>query len=123
MIGQCFLPLYSTAVCGAGTLDEPLRTLDLVYFVHPSVEYRSALSADMSVDVSAKYRSILDSHIGGHVDRHVSRQSTDISTGQYTGRHSADTGSVSCRWNIGQLSLEYRTTIGGISVDCSTIHV
>ena len=80
MIGPCFLPLDSTAVCGAGTLDEPLRTLDLLYFVHPSVEYRSALSADMSVDVS-KYRSILDRHIGGHVDRHVGRQSTDISAG------------------------------------------
>lgn len=37
---------------------------------------------------------------------------------QYTGRHSADTGSTNCRWNIGQLSVELCLTIGGLSVDC-----
>ena len=120
MIGPCFLPLDSTAVCGAGTLDEPLRTLDLLYFVHPSVEYRSALSADMSVDVS-KYRSILDRHIGEHVDRQVGRQSADksantpvstpVDTRPIRGVSVVGGISVNCQWKIGRLSVAYRSTV------------
>ena len=33
---------------------------DLVLFVHPSIEYRSALLADMSLDFRSPYRSIVN---------------------------------------------------------------
>ena len=39
---------------------------------------------------------------------------------QYTGQHSANAGSAKCRWNIARLSVEYRSTIGGISVNCDS---
>ena len=41
----------------------------------------------------------------------LDRVSADQYVSQYTGRHSANEGSAKCRWNIGQLSVAYRSTV------------
>ena len=56
---QCFsiFPLSNLSVCDGE------HERNLVQFVHPLVEYRLAISADMSVDVSAENRSTFDCRI------------------------------------------------------------
>ena len=71
----------------------------------------------VSADSQSPYRLTVGQH-----STNMSAGSTDTPIHhQYTGQHSVDTGSVNCRWNIGQLSMEYGSTIGGISVDCCII--
>ena len=83
-----------------------------MYLRHLSTEYRSILSADMSTDSRPMYRPIYRPtcrpSIGRHVVR-VNRPSVDT-IGRYVGRHSADISA--------DMSLVYRSTVGGVSVDC-----
>ena len=81
---------------------------DHVYLRHLSTEYRSILSADMSTDSRPICRPTCRSSIGRHVIR-VNRLSVDT-IGRYVGRHSADISA--------DMSLVYRSTVGGVSVDC-----
>ena len=79
-----------------------------MYLRHLSTEYRSILSADMSTEYRPICRPTCRSSIGRHVIR-VNRLSVDT-IGRYVGRHSAD---ISV-----DMSLVYRSTVGGVSVDC-----
>ena len=67
------------------------------------------MSVDMLTDISAKCRSMYRPTVGQYL-------------GRYSARHSADTVTIDCRWNIGRLLVEYQSTVGGISVDCRTIY-
>ena len=82
--------------------------LDHVYLRHLSTEYRSILSAYMSTEYRPTCRPTCRSSIGRHVIR-VNRLSVDT-IGRYVGRHSADISA--------DMSLVYRSTVGGVSVDC-----
>ena len=96
---------------------------DHVYLRHLSTEYRSILSADMPTDS----RPICRPSIGRYVGRHVGRVSVDMLVELIDRRStlsvgmSVDTRPTSrlvCRWCIGRLSVVYRSTVGGVSVDC-----
>ena len=77
-----------------------------MYLRHLSTEYRSILLADMSTDSRPICRPSIG--IGRHVVR-VNRLSVDT-IGRYVGRHSANISA--------DMSLVYRLTVGGVSVDC-----
>ena len=79
-----------------------------MYLRHLSTEYRSILSADMSTDSRSICRPSTGRYVGRHVIR-VNRLSVDT-IGRYVGRHSADISA--------DMSLVYRSTVGGVSVDC-----
>ena len=96
---------------------------DHVYLRHLSTEYRSILSADMSTDSRPICRPSIDRYVGRHIGRVsvdmlfelIDRRST-LSVGM-----SVDTRPTSrpiCRWCTGRLSVVYRSTVGGVSVDC-----
>ena len=67
------------------------------------------MSVDMLTEISAECRSMYRPTVGRYL-------------GRYSARHSADTLTIDCRWNIGRLSVVYRSTVGGISVDCRIIY-
>ena len=58
----------------------------------------------------------LDRHVDRHIDRYVGRPSTDTSTDI-----AADTRPNFSPLNIGRVSVVYRSTVGGLSVDCLII--
>ena len=58
----------------------------------------------------------VDRHIGRHVDRYVGQHSTDTSVDI-----GADTRPNFSPLNIGRVSVVYRSTVGGLSVDCLII--
>ena len=90
------------------TTGPTIEITDHVYLRHLSTEYRSILSADMSTDSRPICRPTCRPSIGRHVVR-VNRPSVDT-IGRYVGRHSADISA--------DMSLVYRLTVGGVSVDC-----
>ena len=89
-----------------------LKKMDHVYLRHLSTEYRSILSADMSTDS----RPICRPSIGRYVGRHVGRVSVDMLFELIDCR---STLSVGMSVDISaDMSLVYRSTVGGVSVDC-----
>ena len=83
-----------------------------MYLRHLSTECRSILSADMSTDS----RPICRPSIGRYVGRHVGRVSVDMLF-ELIDRRS--TLSVGMSVDISaDMSLVYRSTVGGVSVDC-----
>ena len=113
-----------------GTCCKIVKRGNHVYFVHPSTDASVNISADVSVDISTDTRPICQSSYRPSLDRYIDRDmSVDISTdmsietsaecrsiyrptiGRYNARHSADTLTIDCRWNIGRLSVVYRSTL------------
>jgi len=82
---------------------------------------RSTSGLDVSVEGC---RSSIGRYVGRHIDRYVGRYldwMLDRYVGRYSGRHSADMLTVDYRRNISRVSVVYRSTVSGLSVNCLTI--
>ena len=80
--------------------------------MHPSIEYRLTLSADMSVDCRSPYRLTVGQHVNPYVDLHSTDMAASVSTDtQLQVDMLADTWQVYrltlSRYRECQLSVEY----------------
>ena len=107
MCNSWYITLHQTGFFSSAAV-VPQSKSDHVYLRHLSTECRSILSADISTDSRPICRPTCRPSIGRHVVR-VNRPSVDT-IGRYVGRHSADISA--------DMSLVYRLTVGGVSVDC-----
>ena len=92
-----------------------------------STDISTDISTDLSIDISTDIsRSICRSSVGRHIDRYSADVSVDISADTrpmyrsiYVGRY---VSRYIDRYVNHWLSVEYRSTVGGISVDCRVLY-
>ena len=88
-----------------------------MYFVHPSTDVLVNILTDTQPICRSTYRPTLDRYIDQDMSVNMSVDMlTDIlaecrSMYRPTVGHSADTLTIDCQWNIGRLSVVYRSTV------------